>query len=162
MTGTLGRGRRSYRLPTITTFATADSLHDAANLMAQTTHRWRDAARLHRQSAHLRAANDSAGYRCLALAAQLSFTSKDLSSAERDMTAAAQQALTRGDVEKAAHAYADAAWVAQERKDRGQVWTLGRRAEVLASSPLLSPTQRMAIRQRFVRRDRNLAGQFTR
>jgi hypothetical protein len=74
------------------------------------------------------------------------------------MAAAAEQALARGDIEKAAHAYADAAWVARERKNSGQVWTLGRQAEILASSPLLSPMQRVGILQRFSHPERAYAG----
>jgi hypothetical protein len=148
-----------YRLPAITTVARADSLHAAAEIMAATTHRWRDAASLHRQSAALRPSGDSLGYRCLTVAAHLSFASKDLSSAQRDMTAAAVQALARGDVEGAARAYADAAWVANERKNAGQVRTLGNQAETLASSPLLSPAQRNTILRRFSHPERELADQ---
>jgi hypothetical protein len=151
-----------YRLPTITSVAKADSLHEAAEIMARTTHRWRDAAQLHRQAAALRPAGDPLGFRCLTVAGQLSFASNDLSSAQRDMVAAAEQALARGDIEKAAHAYADAAWVAKERKNPGKAWTLGSQAEVLASSPLLSATQRASILQRFVHPDRDLAAQATR
>lgn len=146
-----------YRLPTITKFATADSLHLAAVTMAQTTRRWRDAASLHRQSAALRSASDSMGYRCRTLAAHLSFAGNDLAGAQSDMAAAAAQALARGDVEKAAHAYADAAWVAKERKHPGQAWELGTQAEVLASSPLLTPAKRMAIMGRFIHPQRDLA-----
>jgi hypothetical protein len=151
-----------YRLPTITSVARADSLHEAAEIMARTTHRWRDAASLHRQAAALRPPGDALGFRCLTVAGQLSFASNDLSSAQSDMVAAAKQALARGDVEKAAHAYADAAWLAKERKNPGKAWTLGSQAEVLASSPLLSATQRATILQRFVHPDRDLAAQATR
>jgi hypothetical protein len=116
----------------------------------------------HRQAAALRPAGDALGFRCLTVAGQLSFASNDLSSAQSDMVAAAEQAIARGDVEKAAHAYADAAWVAKERKNPGQVWTLGSQAEILASSPLLSTTQRASILQRFTHTDRDLAAQATR
>lgn len=146
-----------YRLPTITTVATADSLHKAAVIMAETTYRWRDAASLHRQSAGIRTPEDTMAYHCLATAAHLSFAAKDLAGAQRDMTAAAERAMARGDVVSAAHALADAAWVAKERKHPEQVWKLGRQAEVLASSPLLSSKQRVAILGRFVRPQRDFA-----
>ena len=42
-----------YQLPTLTSAARADSLHDAA-LVLVAKHRWGDAARLHRRSAELR------------------------------------------------------------------------------------------------------------
>jgi hypothetical protein len=144
-------------LPTITAVAKADSLHESADMMARTTHRWRDAARLHRESAMLRAPDDSLGYRCYTSAANLSFASNDLASAQSDKIAAAKQALVRGDVETAAQAYADAAWVANERQNPGQVWTLGRQAEILASSPLLSDMQRSKILERFSHGERNMA-----
>jgi hypothetical protein len=151
-----------YRLPTITAVAKADSLHEAAEIMAQTTHRWRDAASLHRQAAALRPADDSLGFRCLTVAGHLSFASNDLSSAQRDMVAAAEQALARGDIEKAAQAYTDAAWLAKEQKNPGEVWSLGSQAEVLASSPLLSAAQRATILQRFVHSERDMAARATR
>jgi hypothetical protein len=151
-----------HRLPTITAVAQADSLHASAVILARTTHRWRDAASLHRQAAALRPPDDSLGYRCLTLAAHMSFAANDRSSAESDMAKAAVQALARGDIEKAAHAYADAAWVAKERKNPGQAWKLGRQAEVLASSPLLSSGQRMTILRRFIHTDRDYAAEVKR
>ena len=150
-------GAAQYRLPTITAVAKADSLHDAAEHVAQTTRRWRDAASMHRQSATLRSPEDSLGYRCLTVAAHLSFAIKDLAGAQRDMTDAAAQAIGRGDVQSAAQAYTDAAWVARERNHKSEVWELGRQAEVLATSPLLSPGQRRDILHRFVRSEREYA-----
>ena len=40
-----------YRLPSLVSSVRADSLHEAAVTLARTTHRWGDAARLHRRSA---------------------------------------------------------------------------------------------------------------
>lgn len=139
-----------YRLPTITSVAKADSIHEAAVALTGNVNRWRDAARLHRQSAALRPPDDSLSYRCLTKAAYLSYGKDDLTNAQSDMAAAAAQALARGDVEKAALAYADAAWVANERKHPGEVRSLARQAEALASSPLLSGKQRSTILGRFV------------
>jgi hypothetical protein len=45
----------------------------------------------------------------------------------------------------------DAAWIAQEQKNPRQVWELGHRAEMLADSPLLSASDRLAITQRIER-----------
>jgi hypothetical protein len=45
----------------------------------------------------------------------------------------------------------DAAWIAQEQKNAGQVWELGHRAEMLAASPLLGMTDRAAILRRIKR-----------
>ncbi len=151
-----------YRLPTITTVARADSLHASAMAMVQNTNRWREAARLHREAAALRTPEDSLGYRCLTAAGNLSFGSNDLASAQSDMAAAAAQALARGDVEKAAQAYADAAWLANERRHPEEARTLASQAEVLASSPLLSGPQRNGILRRFVHAAPELAAQATR
>ena len=146
-----------YRLPTIVAITTADSLHMAAVSLSHTSSRWGDAARLHRQSAMLRPASDSLGFRCLSEAAQLSYGRRDLSSTRSRMTEAAAQALARGDLVAAANAYADAAWVAQEQRRAGDVWKLGRQAEVLAGSPLLRREQRQAILKRFTHQGDALA-----
>jgi hypothetical protein len=139
-----------YQLPTITSSARADSLHEAAVALVA-AHRWGDAARLHRRSAQLRDADDPLGFRCLKEAAALAYASGDRSGARADMTAAAGQALARGDLREAALAYLDAAWIAQEQKNPLQVWQLGHRAEMLADSPLLGAADREAILKRIER-----------
>jgi hypothetical protein len=146
-----------YRLPEITSVARADSLHMRAEALSRSKIRWRDAARLHRQSAALRPAEDSLGYRCLWVAAQLSYGSDDLSNARISMAEAGAQALARGDIVRAAHAFADAAWLAKEQNKAADVWKFGRQAEVLADSPLLSRTQRTAILKRFTQSQGDLA-----
>jgi hypothetical protein len=139
-----------YQLPTITSTAKADSLHDAAvNLVA--AHRWGDAARLHRRSADLRDIEDPLGFRCLKEAAALEYATGDRSAARNDMADAAGQALARGDLREAALAYLDAAWIAQEQKNPRKVWEFGHRAEILADSPLLGAADRAAILQRIER-----------
>jgi hypothetical protein len=138
------------RLPTITSIASPDSVHASAVAMTQDFKQWRQAATLHRQSAAMRQPDDSMGYRCLTTAARLSYGINDATSAQSDMAAAAAQAMSRGDVEKAAQAYADAAWLADARKDPEQARAFAQQAEVLASSPLLSSRQRDGILRRFV------------
>lgn len=139
-----------YRLPVLVSSVKADSMHDAAAALV-TAHRWRDAARLHRRSAELRAPDDPLGYRCMTEAAALAYASNDRSAARNDMAEAAGQALARGDLRAAALAYLDAAWIAQEQKNPRQVWELGHRAEMLAASPLLAASDRAAILQRISR-----------
>ena len=140
-----------YQLPGIVSSVKADSLHEAAVVLESTTHRWRDAARLHRRSAELRSADDPLGFRCLTEAAALAYATNDRSAARADMAEAAGQALARGDLRAAALAYLDAAWIAQEQKNPRQVWELGHRAEMLADSPLLGASDRAAILQRIKR-----------
>ena len=139
-----------YQLPTLTSTARADSLHEAAAALVA-AHRYGDAARLHRRSAQLRDADDALGFRCLKDAAALAYASGDRSAARSDMVAAAGQALARGDLREAALAYVDGAWIAQEQKNPRQVWELGHRAEMLADSPLLGAADRAAILQRIER-----------
>jgi hypothetical protein len=146
-----------YRLPDLITVAKADSLHAAAIALARTMDRWGDAARLHQQSAALRAADDSMGYLCFWKAAHLSYSKNDLTSARSSMAQAAAQALARGDVVKAADAYADAAWLAFQQHNPSEVRKLGRQAEVLAGSPLLSREQRATILNRFIHRQNDMA-----
>jgi len=139
-----------YQLPTLTSAARADSLHEAAAALVA-AHRWGDAARLHRRSAELRDPEDPLGFRCLKEAAQLAYAAGDRTTARTDMAAAAVHALARGDLREAALAYVDAAWIAQEQKNARQVWDLGHRAEMLAGSRLLSPSDRAAIMERISR-----------
>ena len=136
-----------YQLPVLVSSVKADSLHEAAVALV-TAHRWRDAARLHRESAALRSADDPLAFRCLSDAAALAYAVHDRTAARNDMAEAAGQALSRGDLSSAAQAYLDAAWIAQEQKNPRQVWELGHRAEMLAASPLLAERDRMAILQR--------------
>ena len=139
-----------YRLPALVTTAKADSLHDAAARMIA-VHRWRDAARLHRESAALRAPDDPLGFRCLSEAGAITYAVGDRSRARADLASAAEHALARGDLRSAALAYLDAAWIAQEQEKPREVWEHGHRAEMLAASPLLAPADRMAIVQRISR-----------
>jgi hypothetical protein len=139
-----------YRLPTLVSSVRADSLHQAAVAMVA-AHRWRDAASLHRRSAELRAPDDPLGFRCLTDAAALAYATQDPSRARADMAQAADHALARGDLRSAALAYLDGAWIAQEQKNRRQVWELGHRAEMLADAPLLAASDRDAILQRIRR-----------
>jgi hypothetical protein len=148
--GLPGAAPAQYRLPTLVSSVEADSLHEAAAALV-TAHRWGDAARLHRRSAELRAADDALGFRCLTEAAALAYATGDRSGARTDMTRAAGHALARGDLRAAALAYLDAVWIAQEQKNPRQVYEWGHRAEMLAESPLLGASDRAAILQRISR-----------
>jgi hypothetical protein len=139
-----------YRLPTVVSSVKADSLHDAAVGLANAG-RYRDAARVYRRSAEFRAVEDPQGFRCLTDAAAVSYAAGDRTGARSDMAHAAERALARGDLRSAALSYLDAAWIAQEQGNPGQVWEFGHRAEILADSPLLSESDRGVILQRIER-----------
>jgi hypothetical protein len=145
-----GAAAAQYRLPTIVSSVKADSLHEAA-VQLTTAGRYRDAARLYRRSAEFRAAEDPLGAQCLTKAAALAYASGDRSGARSDMARAAERALARGDIRSAALSYLDAAWIAQEQEKPGQVWEFGHRAEILATSPLLSESDRGVILRRIER-----------
>jgi hypothetical protein len=142
--GARGDASAQYRLPVLVSAVKADSMHSTATVYAAAG-RWADAARLHRRSAELRAPDDPQGFRCYQAASQLGYAVGNLSGSRTDMTRAANQALTRGDLLNAALAYVDAAWVAQAQNKPSKVWDLGRRAEMLAASPLLGSADRRAI-----------------
>jgi len=148
--GLPGATTAQYRLPVLVSSVKADSLHQAAGELAAAG-RLRDAARLHRHSAKLRAADDPLGFRCLSEAAALAYARGDRSTARSDMAKAAGHALARGDLRTAALAYLDAAWIAQEQKNPREVWELGHRAEMLAESPLLGASDRAGILRRIKR-----------
>jgi hypothetical protein len=148
--GLPGAAPAQYRLPTLVSSVEADSLHDAAAALVA-ANRLRDAARLHRRAAALRAPEDPLGFRCLIDAGALAYHAGDRSAARGDMAKAAAHALARGDLRAAALAYLDGAWIAQEQENRRQVWELGHRAEMLADSPLLAAADRAAILQRIRR-----------
>ena len=148
--GLPGAAAAQYRLPTIVSSVKADSLEQAAFAL-RTAGRYRDAARLYRRSAEFRAAEDSSGVQCLTEAAALAYAAGDRSGARNDLARAAERSLARGDLRAAAHAYLDAAWIAQEQEKPSQVWELGHRADILAASPLLSESDREVILQRIER-----------
>jgi len=115
-----------------------------------------ESARLHRRSAELRAASDPEAIESLALAAHLFGYAHQLSEARRTMEQAAERALAIGDVARAANAYLEAAFFAEHQKQRSEVERLGRKALLLAGSPLLPDDQRKTITDR-IRFDVSLA-----
>jgi hypothetical protein len=115
-----------------------------------------DAARLHKQSAYLRNRNDPEAVQSLAMAAHLFGYAKRPLEARRTMEEAAERALAMGDVVGAAHAYVEASFFADKQKNHVETERLGKKALLLARSPLLAGDQRDAIRKR-VRSDPTLA-----
>ena len=106
------------------------------------------AARLHRQSAHLRSANDPEAVESLAMAGYLFSYAKRPLDARKTMEEAAERALAMGDVFRAARAYVEAAFFADEQQDRGETTRLGRKALLLASSTRITAEERTSIVQR--------------
>ena len=128
--------------------AAADSLHRAALGLADYPRRYEKAARMHLRSASMRGPTDAQAVECLEMAGLLFYFTGDLEDSQQALTAEGDRALARGDVVSAAKAFVDAGLVARERLRPDDVTTLGERAEVLASSPLLTAEQRRAITSR--------------
>jgi hypothetical protein len=128
----------------------------AIALHAQPT-RAAEAARLHKWSASLRDADDPEAVRSLAMAAHLFGYANRPFDARVTMEEAAERALAMGDVVKAAQSYVEATFFAQKQKKQSEIERLGRKALLLAASPLLAAEQRTAIMQR-IRSNPSLAG----
>jgi hypothetical protein len=84
----------------------------------------------------------------LAWAAHLFGYAKRPLEARRTMEEAAERALAMGDVVRAAQAYVEASFFADKQKNRVETERLGRKALLLAGSPLLAGDQRDEIMKR--------------
>jgi hypothetical protein len=130
------------------------ALERAAELQAQAEalysqpSKWRQAVRMLEESAELRADGDPARYTSLLFAGRLRAGMGDFAHASRNLEAAASDALARGAVVEAAHAYIDAAHAAVGARRTPDARQFVDRAELLTQSPLLSEVQRAGIRHR--------------
>ncbi|MEJ7810205.1 MAG: hypothetical protein WKG32_07265 [Gemmatimonadaceae bacterium] len=130
------------------TSARADELDQKAQALYAAPKKWRQAAYLHQLAAGMRADDDPRMVHSLSMAANLLYYVGDVGAARGTMERAARAAEAQGDVMKAAAAYVDAGYlaIAQHGDDRAMV--LARKAQTLASSPLLNAEQRTTITRR--------------
>ncbi len=128
--------------------ARADALHAEAVKFEGTLSAMRKVARLHEGSAALRTADDPQNFACLHTAALLRYYSGDRRAGGERMEEAADNASARGDVISAANAYIDAAIIAREFRDGERMLALSGKADLLTNSPLISESQRLALRER--------------
>ena len=126
----------------------AQRLRAEAEALPTRVDQFSKAARLYEQSAAARAAGDTAAPTCLRTAAFLRYYTGDSRASTDLMEKAARRSAEQGDVVSAATSYIDAAIIAVEDNQGGRALDLGRRAEQLAASPLLSDAQRDALRTR--------------
>jgi hypothetical protein len=115
-------------------------------------HTARRAARMHAEAAALYAAGSVQRFDCLYAAATLHYSGGELQEARAKVEQAAEQAMERGDVLRASRAWSDAATLAVAMRDTDAAATMTRRAEMLATSPLLSEAQRGELQQVLVAR----------
>ncbi len=111
--------------------------------------KWDRAATLFRRAAELRPEGDPTATEDLMYAARLSFYEGKERQAIRDFEAAGQRALVMGDVLVAANAFADAAWIAQNRGYGARAHALLGRAQLLSNSPLIPEDAREHLRARW-------------
>src|SRR5690606_38671742 len=121
--------------------------NEAVSLFDQPSE-WKRAARLLERSAKLWADTDEEGYECLMYAGRVWSAVGDMRSARVNFEKAAAQALARGAVIEAAHAYIDAAHVAVALKDAPGAQALMESASLLAHSPLISSADRNQLMAR--------------
>ena len=127
--------------------ARADSLDARARSM-YTQSRWHlIAARLHRRAAQLRG-DDPRAVESFRSAAWLYSSAGKLQIARRMMESAAERATAVGDVEQAANAYIDAAYIAIANSREDQVPGILARMHSVLSSPLLTAERRAVILDR--------------
>ena len=146
-------GAQQTMKPTVVTAALSEAheLHERAEALRTSTIGRKDmkrAAKMHMQAADLRGDRDAETYTCLWTAANLYYGAGDNRKAGEVMEHAATQAADRGDVVNAASAYLDASFLATAMSQPERAVRLGRRAEGLTSSPLLSESQRATLRAR--------------
>jgi hypothetical protein len=126
----------------------AEALEAEARALGDQMNRRARAARLYRQAAELRPADDPQKVTSLRHASRMNYYAGRMDSAIRDSHDASQVALRQGDLVEAAHAYLDAAWLAarEGKAERAEQWV--EEARLLATSPLLAQAQQDEIRTR--------------
>lgn len=129
----------------VTAPSPAEQLEAQAAALPTMTKEFRKAAALYEKAAAARSAQDSEKATSLRKAAYHRYYSGDTRSGGRLMERAAQHSAEQGNVAVAAHAYIDAALIANERAEIDRALDLGEKAELLVSSPLLDETQRAGL-----------------
>ena len=105
------------------------------------------AAGLRERAAGMRAPHDPRGFASLEQAAFDRHSIGELAAARDLMARAADQAIARGDVYRAATAYVNVAYIAAQMRDGPRVRQFVERGTLLMHSPLLSVPEREALRR---------------
>jgi len=124
---------------------TPEALERRASAIVNIEHGIGKSAGLLVQAAQMRGAADPVGVTDLTAAANAYYFSGQTARARELCVQAGERALAMGAVDRAAHAFLFAAIVANRQGDVVARDSLLTRANLLASSPLLSRTQRQAI-----------------
>lgn len=110
--------------------------------------RTREAAHVLRRESEKRTADDPESFFALAVGGRMFGYTGRLLDAQKMIEEAASVALARGEIERAAHTFVDAAWVARKRGKESKVRELVYRANLLTESPYLDDDARAAIQRR--------------
>ena len=126
----------------------AESMEALAYDMIRDGRGWMEAASLYRRAAELRGSSDAASATDLRLAGYLYFYRGRADAAVTTLTEAGEAFLALGDVQGAAGAFIDGAWVAAKSDMPEEASALSARARLLTRSPLLPPDDRFALARR--------------
>ncbi len=126
--------------------------HDRAEALLETRSidNWKQAATLLEQAALVRSPGDPVAVDERVLAAELFYRLGSLERAQKDLEAAAREAVAENRIYDAADILLRAALVAQARGLEREAIEYGRNVEWLARSPLLTAAQYRRIRSRLV------------
>jgi len=108
---------------------------------------WEGAAGLYRRAAELRGSGDARAAMDLRLAGYIYFYRGRIPAAVAALTESGEAFLALGDVEGAAEAFIDGAWVAAKSMP-SEAAALGARALLLTRSPILPAAERFALARR--------------
>lgn len=127
----------------------AVQLESRALAMLDAPDRWSDVATSLEKAAALRSADDRRGVSDLVMAAGAHWSAGKVDAAYRTFVAAGERALAVGSVYTAAYAFLMGAVAANEVRGGAAALELKTRAELLASSPHMTPPQRDRIFAQF-------------
>jgi hypothetical protein len=126
----------------------AAELRAAAEQYISSPRQWSRAARLLERSVEFRAPDDAETYASLIVAGNLRAATGAYNTAQANFEKAASQAVSRGAVLDAAHAYINAAHAAVKGGNGQQAGGLVEAARLLSSSPMLTEAQKSQITRR--------------
>jgi hypothetical protein len=128
--------------------AAAARMEQQARDLLVTGRGWERAADLYLRAAALRGPGDLESAGNLRLAGYVEFYRGRPKAAVASLTQAGEAFLALGDVERAAQAFIDGAWVAAQAKMPIDARALGERGRLLTQSPLLAAENRTALVRR--------------
>ncbi len=128
--------------------APAEEMEALAYDMILSGRGWESAAGLYRRAAELRGTGDPRSALDLRLAGYIYYYRSRGAAAVVSLTESGEAFLSLGDVQGAAEAFIDGAWVAAQLGMSAEAMVLAERAKLLTRSPLLPADERFALARR--------------